>query len=161
MRNQTSNILGISIGTRKIGIAVLTGSELMVWETHVFAGWWSEAKETAILARFEKYLVRNSITAVAIKIPPIIPLDSPLQLILQKIQVVAGQYGCTITLYTKDDVKRHTRLNHMNSVFEYAVLHYPVLRSKYRKEKQSTTQHHLKMFEAVITAHLCKGAVRK
>ncbi len=59
--------------------AVLQGNELTEGETHLFAGWWSEAKENAILARYEKYIVQNAVTNIAIKIPPLIPIDSPLQ----------------------------------------------------------------------------------
>jgi len=129
---------------------------LIAWETHIFAGWWSQAKETAILVRYEKYIVQNSITTIAVKIPPIIPLNSPLQQILQKIRVLADQYGCKITVFTKEDIKQQTHLNNMDSVVEYTVLHYPILRPTYIKEKRSITHYHLKMFEAVIAAHLCK-----
>lgn len=155
MKN-TINVLGISIGTRKTGVAVLKGNELVEWETHLFAGWWSEAKERAILARYEKYIVRNQITAIAIKIPPVILSNSPLEVVLQKVQALAAQYGCKTMLITKEELKRRTQLRNMDSLLEYAVLQYPILRPNYIKEKESITHYHQKMFEAVVAAQLCR-----
>jgi hypothetical protein len=93
----------------------------------LFAGWWSEAKETAILARYEKYIVQNAITNIAIKVPPVIPDNSPLQHLLEKLQTLASRYGCETMLLAREDLKTHTRLHHMDSLLEYAVLQYPML----------------------------------
>lgn len=161
MTNYMINILGVSIGTRKIGIAVLNGNELIEWETHLFAGWWSEAKGNAILARYVKYIVQNSITSIAIKIPPVIPQGSALEYVLQQIQAFADQYRCKTILYTREDLKQHSRLHHSDSLLEYAVLQYPMLRPEYVKEKESKTQYHQKMFEAVVAAELYKLTGKK
>lgn len=154
MTNHPINILGLSIGTRKIGIVVLKGKELIEWETHLFAGWWSEAKGNAILARYEKYVVRNAITNIAIKVPPVIPPGSALEYILQEVQALADRYRCKTMLYTREDLKQHSHLHHSNSLLEYAVLQYPMLRPEYVREKESKTQYHQKMFEAVVAAEL-------
>ncbi len=158
---QTNNILGVSLGTRKTGVAILQGNELTAWETHLFAGWWSEAKLHAILVRYEKYIVQRNITDIAIKIPPVIPLASPLQQVLGKLQGLANQYGCNTILVTREDIKKQTRLNNMNSLIEYAVLHFPMLRPEYLKEKQSKTNYHLKMFEAVLAVRHYKLMIKK
>lgn len=160
MTNHTFNILGVSIGTRKIGIAILNGNELIEWETHLFAGWWSEAKGNAILARYEKYIVQNSITSIAIKIPPVIPPGSALEYVIQQVQALADRYRCKTILYTREGLKQHARLHHSDSLLEYAVLQYPMLRPEYVKEKESKTHYHMKMFEAVVAADLMFANVR-
>ena len=55
-------------------------------------------------------------------------------------------------ILTRDDLRTHTPLHHMDSLLEYAVLQYPMLRPEYIKEKEGKTHCHRKMFEAVVAA---------
>ena len=64
-------------------------------------------------------------------------------------------------ILTRDDLRTHTRLHYKDSLLEYAVLQYPMLRPEYIKEKGGKTHYHMKMFEAVVAAELSKIAVRK
>ena len=75
-------------------------------------------------------------------------------------QALASRHGCKTMLLTREDLKKHTRLHHMDSLIEYAVLQYPMLRPEYLKEKESKTHYHTKMFEAVVAADLCMVNVR-
>ena len=62
--------LGISLGTRLCGTALLNGMELICWNTHSFRGAWSDKKADAICKTYEGYILTHNISKVAVKIPP-------------------------------------------------------------------------------------------
>lgn len=70
MNNKKGNItLGISPGTKEVGLAVLRGIELLYWRHKSFKGEWSKEKLEKILTAIQKISKQYEVTNWAIKIP--------------------------------------------------------------------------------------------
>ncbi len=154
MRN---TILGISIGTRTSGIAVIEDTELIHWQTHSFLGKWSEQKARKILQRFSLYLNQYHPQAVIVKVPPTTHQSIPLVTILKALVSLIQPPGCMVQVSTKKDIKeRVPEITNTDTLLQYVVSRYPILQTEYEQERASAEAYHLRMFEAVLAAHLYK-----
>ena len=63
-----NTILGISPGTRFIGIAILADGKLVNWQVRSFPGEWSDEKLRVILAAIDTVIVRYRIEQVTVPV---------------------------------------------------------------------------------------------
>src|SRR5271170_2620765 len=86
INNTVMVILGISIGTRSSGIAILEGNQLKAWNTISFKASWSEEKGDAIIKYYEQYIKKHNVKIVIVKIPRISHHTDAIVNLLQKVQ---------------------------------------------------------------------------
>jgi hypothetical protein len=155
-------ILGISLGTRDSGIALLSHGQLIYWKTCAFHGSWSEDKLNTILARYDRYITRYRIRHVAIKIPPATHHTKAFLTLLKKLSELVQYRGCMVTCQTKADIKGVVpEVVNTESLMEYVVRQYPILLPEQAQERNCKRSYHVKMFEAVLTAHVYQEVMRE
>src|SRR4051812_31698364 len=63
-------ILGISLGTRRLGMAIGTHKELIDWQIKVFPQTYSKKKVKKIWRTIENTIARYQVTTIGMKLPP-------------------------------------------------------------------------------------------
>ncbi|WP_259068715.1 hypothetical protein HDF24_07370 [Mucilaginibacter sp. X4EP1] len=148
-------ILGISIGTRSSGIAILEGNQLKVWNTISFKASWSEEKGDTIIAHYEQYIKKHNVKIVIVKIPRISHHTDGIVNLLQKVQKMITYHGCMVDYRSQAEIKEALpRIRNKRDVINYTATLYPVLANHQQRELTNRNKYHLRMFEAVLVAHL-------
>jgi len=151
-------ILGISIGTRNSGIAILDDDKLVKWNTLSFKSQWSERKATRIVARYDRYVRKHSVTAVVLKIPPLTHHTAAILTLIKKLQKMVVYHGCMVEYTTKAGIKQALpEVRNTKDIMAYTTSLYPVLTESYNQELVNRNRYHTRMFEAVMVAHLYKS----
>lgn len=157
MKKMRNTVLGISIGTRKSGVAVIQDKELIHWQTHSFLGKWSDQKSKKILNRFASYINQYHPGAVMIKVPPKTHHTTTFVILLKKLLFLLQPPGCMVQVSTKKDIKLAIpEITNTETLLKYVVSQYPILQAEYEQECSNAEAYHLRMFEAVLAAHLYK-----
>jgi len=153
-------VLSISLGTRDSGVALLSHGQLIHWQLHTFHERWSQEKLVYMLARYDRYITQYRIRHVVIKIPPASHHSKVFTVLLDKLSDVIKRRGCTVTCQTKADLKDLVpEVTNTKTLMEYVTKHYPILVPEQMKELSSKQKYHIKMFEAVLAAHVYKERV--
>lgn len=69
MSKKTGATVGISLGTRVMGVAVILEGTLLVWEIKRFTGAWSEMKRKKIITVVGSIISRYHVSGIAIRVP--------------------------------------------------------------------------------------------
>ena len=149
--------LGISPGTRTMGLAVIRDGELIEWRVKTFKGIWSKEKLKYILRAIEKMCDYYRVTAVAMK--KVDPLRSSKQLdvLTNNLIAHAKKKHLRIATYSLPELMKVTgrkQKNTHNAIAECVVEIYPGLRREYIKERNMEREYYSKMFEAVLSARM-------
>ena len=148
-------LLGISPGTRLLGLAVLRKGELVEWRVKTFRNEWSKEKQDTILATLERLCDYHAVTAIAIK--KVDPLKSSPQLdaLHTAIVALAQCKGIEVTGYSLADLDydvrtggRHTR----GELSEQVAERHPELKEVYLRERNNRREYYTRMFEAIAMA---------
>jgi hypothetical protein len=155
MKQRNEAIVGISLGTKQTGVAVISYGTLIHWQTHQFIGPWSDAKLSTVIGRFETYLKKYGIKRVFIKIPPFTHHNDAITALLKQLLQRCQFHDCIVEYATKSRIKRTIpEVKNDETMIEYVVNRYPILRPEREKALHQTDGYHTKMFEAVLAAHL-------
>jgi RNase H-fold protein (predicted Holliday junction resolvase) len=149
-------VLGISIGTRVTGIAIINDTELIAWQSHTFPAEWSKAKMEQIINRYEKYIRTHRVTMVVIKIPRLSHHNNALKNLLSKLRSLIAFHGCLVDYTTLNEIKTTLPIQNSFDIQRFIVRQYPVLLPEYNRERVNKRPYHHKMFEAVLISHLWK-----
>ena len=150
-------VLGISIGTRVTGIAIINNTELIAWQSHSFPAQWSPAKMEHIITRYEKYIKTHKVTMVVIKIPRLSHHNTAIKSLLSKLRSLLTFHGCMMDYTTLNELKTTLpQIQNASDIQDYTLNQYPVLLPEYSRERVNKRPYHHKMFEAVLIAHLWK-----
>jgi RNase H-fold protein (predicted Holliday junction resolvase) len=155
-------ILGISIGTRTSGIAILKSGRLVAWNTISFKNEWSERKAEKIVSKYDSYLKKHKVTLLVLKIPPLTHQSEALLSLLKKLQKIISYHGCMVEYKTKQEIKHALpEIRNTKQLMNHVVSLYPVLTPEYQQELANRNSYHAKMFEAVLVAHQGKELLHK
>lgn len=151
-------ILGLSIGTKHIGIAVEDGKELIEWRVRRFRGKWSDDKLRVILRYLGKIITKHQVEAITVKIPETHYHTSAFAALKNGLTALAKKRKVPIYGYTIRDLKSWYRVQ--RNTFKEALMETildirPELNHEYLKEKKYRTGYYIRIFEAVATIHLC------
>lgn len=151
-------ILGISMGTRLVGVAIMRDGELIDYRVKVFKRRWSRNKEKEIFAFIEKLSEHYSATPVALKLPN--PFTASKQ--LKRLTIKLGQFlqTKTITIHQYSiatvklglGIKASNKDEFMGQIAE----RYLHLRREYLKEINNRHSYYERMFEAIAVAKWCE-----
>jgi hypothetical protein len=152
------SILGLSIGTKHIGIAVEDGKELVEWRVRRFRGKWSDDKLHTILRYLEKIIIKHQVEAITVKIPETHYHTLAFTALKNSLTTLAKEKNIPIYGYTIRDLKSWYRVQ--GNTFKEALMEAmldlrPELKHEYLKEKKYKTGYYIRIFEAVATIHLC------
>jgi hypothetical protein len=148
-------ILGISIGTRRNGIAIIVTGELKEAQIHTFNERWSKWKLAAIVAIFARYIQQYHIEQVVIKPPKYSHYSLSLKHLLKAVDAYVKSKGCLVEYMNLPQIKQHepeirTKLH----LRELVVSRYPILKQEFIKDSRNRQPYYVKLFEAVMVADI-------
>lgn len=162
MIGKPSTVLGISPGSRYIGVAVLSGTELRDWRLKVFPGRWSEAKGEKVRLTIEDYFKIYRPDAVAVK--RVHPSRGSLYLseVIKHINGAAKQHGLRPHLFSLEAVKYYLaqgRKINKKLLAEIVAARFPILFHQLHRETSQKNQYYARVFEAVALAITCHDRI--
>lgn len=153
-----TNILGISTGTRIIGIAMMRNSELIDYRVKCFKERWTKEKQSCIVTYIEKVIEYYGIAMVAVK--SLDPTRSSRQLehLTDQIKQAAERKRVMVHSYANVTVKLGLGIKDTSKagLIAHIAELYPELRRTYLKEINNRHRYYEKMFEAVAMAKWCE-----
>lgn len=150
-------VLGISPGTRVIGLAVIHNGELIEWRVKTFQESFSKAKMLAILEIIRRLWEYHDVGIVAIK--KIDPLRSSPQLdrLMRNLVKHAKRHGVKVKLYSLLELDYDLQTGKQSpkgALAEQVAEKHAELRQAYLRERNNRKEYYIKMFEAVAIAEL-------
>lgn len=148
-------VLGLSIGTRRIGVAVVERNSIFDCQMKSFKGVWSERKLRSILATIEEYIAAYRICHMAIKLPPTYSHSDGIAHLLRQIRGLAKSNRCTFHTYTISQLKKawgEAAQNKRHLMLQ--VLEKYNLVQLYNREIKNRNKYYEKVFEAVGVADM-------
>lgn len=147
-------VLGISPGTKSLGVAVLQDGALVEWKVKTFKEPWSWSKRAAILRTIRELCECHDVTEIALKKPDPVRSSFELDKLVSDIRRQARRANIYVWQYSLSDLdleKRPTK----RELSERMVARHPKLKTAYDKERENRFDYHTKMFEAVAMAECC------
>lgn len=147
--------LGISPGSRVIGLAVIISGELVEWKVKSFKEKWCCDKRAAILSVIEKLIEHYDVSIISIK--KVDPLKNSFQTNALSISIekLAKRKRIDILRYSLSDLDYDSRPDSRDGkikLSEKVVEKHPVLKKEYFREMNNRKEYYIKMFEAVAIA---------
>ena len=143
-------VLGISIGTSRIGVCVLQDDTVLDRRVHNFPTTWSDTKLRIILNRYKQYLHKYQVNAVVVKIPPVQRHTKALLRLIRRVEAMAKEYYCEFDLITKNEIKHTLNLRSTDEIIRYAKVLYPEFSALYEKGIATNHSFYKKLYEAVL-----------
>lgn len=151
-------LIGISPGTRVMGLAVMHKGALLEWRVKTFKSKWSTAKQRNILNALERICVAYSVSVIAIKKLDPIRSSKQLDMLLRQFVQQSELQGRQVYRYSLADLDYEASTR--KSLSEQVSAKHPELKQKYLRERENSSEYYTKMFEAIAIAEQCKdGAV--
>jgi hypothetical protein len=155
-------VIGISPGTRCLGVAILRNGKLDEWKIHSFPQAWSNGKLKSILKCIKGWLKKNNADAVAIKIPDELPISKSYIQLVRTLNRLFTREECKIFYYSLSDLKTHWCKDGKVSkvtLIECLTAKYQELLPEYHTGINCKTAYYHKLFEAVAAAQLAHHEV--
>lgn len=155
-----ANILGISIGTRNVGLAVIRLRKLTDYRIRTFEGKWTPTKCDSIWTVVETLIKQNGITDITVKMPPPSHCSEGIDELIGGIQELARWFHIEVHQCTIQDIKLpYADSKKCNKKVMVAALieKYPQLKTKLNNGKR-VQPYNAKLFEAVACAELALRA---
>lgn len=152
-----SRTLGVSAGTRYVGIAVVDGPHLIEWKVQTFSGSWSKQKEQAITEAISTICATYAITTIALKSPDPIRSSPALLNLSEKICACAEATGLGIYQYNLMDIFHYCHGKGKNiheGIVAYMRERYPLFTRECHKEQITSYRYYTRMFEAILVAEM-------
>ena len=155
----TKTILGISPGTRVVGLAVIMNGELVEWKVKSFKDKWSKEKQAAIISVIARMIDHYGVQKLSIK--KIDPLKSSAHLdsLLHAIEALAHKMRIIVKYYSLNELEYEKRSGIRDGkakLTERIAEKHPELQREYLLERNNRTEYYTKMFEAIAMAERCR-----
>ncbi len=157
MHQQTKTTLGISAGTRLVGIAVVRNRQLIDWKILQFKERWSREKLKRMLNKFNQLYDYYRVSTLALKSADPFRSSPELNALIGSISLNARSKRVKVSQYSLQDLKELSRTKKIRNVeilSEYIVEQYPELRRVYLRERNNENRYYVKVFEAIAAAKL-------
>lgn len=154
MHRDDSPVLGVSLGTRILGIAIIKGNELRLWQTKRWKKKWSPEKLRALLEYLDALIRQYGITAIGVKVPPRGHYSHGLLALVSELAKAVATYRLPMKTYRIQELKKMCAQRSLNrdGMMRCIIRRFDFLQSHYLKEQSSKHSYHVKMFEAILAA---------
>jgi Holliday junction resolvasome RuvABC endonuclease subunit len=152
-------ILGISPGTRIIGLAIIQKGELVEWKVMTFKQMWSADKRKAILATIDKLCDYHGIQVLVVKTVDPLRSSPDLDTLVAAIVRQAERRPIKVKLYSLSDLDYNIQTGKKQTkegIREQVANRHPELKNDYLKERNNRREYYTKMFEAIAMAEQYK-----
>ena len=157
------NILGISLGTRLLGMAVVYDGELSDFRVRTFYGAWNNDKRTEMIETIQQAVTRYGITKIVVKTPKPFHCSQSITELTNDILQLAEKLKIRVIVCTISMLIRHNKDNSIDtkqSLIQSIIRKYPLhrqLADLYAKERKNHTPYYVKLFEAIACAEMGTG----
>lgn len=148
-------ILGISPGTRSMGIGILNNNQLTDWRVKTDCSAWSKHKLKNWLSVIDEYIKKYDITVIVIKHTHSSLSSNSLNLLNSKIKQLALKKKIIFYQTTIKEVERHLLVSQRKNKEILSILiceRYPQLYLAFKRHMNSNSDHYISLFEAVACA---------
>jgi len=144
-------VLGISLGSRTTGIAVIKDKELLVARSLTLR----KKDTTNHCSTLQNCIQQYKIMMVVIKMPPVTHISERLKELLAQCLALFQYHGCMVEVQDTKTIKAvMPDIRNKPDLIAFATQCYPDLVPLEAKERTNKQKYHEKMFEAVVIAHL-------
>lgn len=157
MQKEKIAVLGISVGTRKLGISIMKDGELLDWKVTVFKGQWSQAKLASIVRYIDRCATKYQAQVIVLKVPSLVESSPGLQTLITEIKTYFTQKQNTVLQYRISDLKRFCFPNERSNkkaFVDYIEEKFPEVHCAIKKEKRNRNPYYTPMFEAIIASQV-------
>lgn len=158
MKRLPETILGLSLGTRHIGLAVLEKNRIRERRMKVYTEGWSEIKLLIIISMLKKIIMKHGVTIIAIKAINPSKSSPSLNQILQAVGKYANSSKIAVFAYPIEELERYYSMEkrvNKGILMEAVLAEYPELIFEYRNEQKRKNPYFVKVFESIAAARLC------
>ena len=158
MNNNSKTTLGISIGGRYFGYAVMKLGDLDDWGNKTFKGAWTDQKLLIMIWAIEKIIDRYDITTINVKTPPFMDRYSSLKKLSDGIKDLASEKNISMKIYTLQDLHKNSKeeVKHTKrNILIQIALKYPYVNHEFLDNNQKQP-YYSKILEAIAIAELGK-----
>jgi hypothetical protein len=157
-------VLGLSLNTRMVGLAVISGTLLIDYQISLKKGSYGDIKREKIIASLQTWCTSYTIISIALAIPHEKHSNSKINELLESLQAYFSEKKVSITTYPpkilhhfcEENVSK-TKKRGMKGLTEI----YPELIHCYNKEMRNKNKYYVKLFEAVAVATLESRKLKK
>ncbi len=149
---EAGTILGISLGTRSIGVAVLKDGVLLDWKIQCFKHPWNKRKCMLITGTIAKQLVHYEPQFLGLKIPTQAHPSRNISMLLRAIENACELRGIAVQHCSLANLKSWVGCASKSMLMLGLLNRYPELTECYRKELRQKSGYYSKVFEAVGAA---------
>ena len=164
MKREPKVILGITPGTRYLGVAILHSSELQDWRTKTFRGKWSSLKKKNILATIERMIEQYQVTDISLKKFHPSRTSKNLDKLIIEIEELSKSKALRIYHYTIEEIKKslskETRIN-KRRLSEMLAERNPELLTELIQEDKNRNSYYGRVLEAVAMAQICADRLKR
>jgi hypothetical protein len=149
--------LGISLGTRQLGIALMRNSDLIDWHVRSFPAQWSKNKLKKIVLEIEVLIDDHDVKNIAVKIPGILPTSKGFIQLMGALNVLCEAKGIKAQYYTLKDLQQYfspEKKVSKDTLAALLALKHSELLTIYNKGKQRRDMYYGKIFEAVAVVSM-------
>ncbi len=150
-------VLGISLGSRRIGIAVQENGRLVHWQMQTFPGAWSHRKLKRIILAIFRHVELHAAGTIVIKIPDVFPTSKAFSQLIGCLNLTAISKKISIRYYTLSELKQKLGDSEEISricLIESIVKLHPELLPEYQRENRNKERYYFKLFEAVLCTEM-------
>lgn len=147
-------MIGISLGTRIIGIAIWKHGTLEDWGTKIFTGPWSARKMVHILNILETYIKNYNVSCITIKRPDSPQTSEGLEELINGIKALATRLKLAFRQYSLKDLKNYCNgAKTKEDILSYILCHYPQVGMNMHVTKMNFN-YHMRCIEAVALVNI-------
>ena len=147
-------MIGISIGTRLIGLALIKHGSLVDWRMKVFKGSWSASKHARILNVLDEYMTTNNLSQIALKRPNRARTSEGLDQLTRSIIDLAQRKKIPIRTVSIEELKDYYGSSTTKEdLISYILKKYPEAGRTTQMTKKNF-KYHIETIEAVALADL-------
>ena len=152
---EQTKILGLSVNTRMLGLAVISGHRLLDYEIKLRKDPWTLRKRETILTSLQPWCKHYNIKCVALSIPYEKQTSSQTKELMESIKSYFSKKKiglCPYPAKTFQTFCQEAKVKTKKEMMRRLALQYPELSHCYRKEVSNKNKYYVKLFEAVAVA---------
>ncbi len=148
-------VLGLSLNTRMVGLAVIGGTLLIDYQISLRKGAWSLNKRNKVLTSLQSWCTSYTIINIALATPHENQSNEQINELLESIKAHCKSNKIKICSYPPQAVYRFCEENQPRTkkeVMKKMCELYPELLTCFNKEKRNKNKYYVKLFDAVALA---------
>lgn len=157
-------ILGLSVNTRMLGLAILIGGRLEDYHIQLRKQPWTPLKREQIVASLHPWCTRYTITNIALSIPYETQTSQETKELLQAITKAFKEKRMRVSLYDPPalyELCQKASKTPKKAIMRFLAEQYPELHRLFEKEQRNRNKYYVKLFEAVGVARLLYEKLKK